>query len=957
MDADRPHVIVVNDDVVQLGLTARLIESEGIEVHAFSSAQDALEYVSRVPNVDLVVTDLRMPGIDGWRFCRLLRSPDFPQTNKTPILAVSATFAGQDIGPSIRESNIDAFLGVPYRVEELRAAIHDLLHRQTPIEPPLVLIVDQDTARRRAMEEAFAARGYAVAAANDEAQARVLYRDRRPDVIVLVHAPPRIDASNLLPSFKHGGNGSIVATITDEHSPELAIAFALLGADICLHHPLENARLIELTERARREKVMLHVEGTFDAWAQEALANTRRVRQLNECFLSLGPDHSENIEKLAQAAGDMLGAVCTSYRGMYYPRSETHARAEQDDDVPPTGKATPRVVRNVQDTEYANADPRIRALGVRTLIECPVTVKGLDVGTLCLGWTDDREPEDEEIDLLNVLARAISLQEQMKQREQELIALNEIGRVVSSALNLAEMLRLLRGEARDVLDAQACSIALVDPQTGELVFEQADDPLADQVVGQRLQPGQGIAGQVAQAGRSALIHDARSDPRFYDGIDAVTGFSTREIICAPLIAEGRTIGVIEVLNKRHGRFTEEDVRLLESVAAQTASAVENARLHEATQRELRDRVQAERRLQTLIDAAPDLIYLKDRALTYLLVNQAFAAFWGLEPGEIVGHTDFDFMPPGTATANHLSDRWTLAKRQVIIEERQEGERVIETRKVAVLDDKGQATGVVGIIRDITDRKRLEEQLLLEQKEESVLTLAAGIAHDFNNALVGIVGNVGLLRSDLPPNHNAQRSFRAMERSAQRMVNLTEQLLAYAGSVRHERQMVDVNAVIAETWEMLRGGAEATVTVQLDLDDGLWLVRANASQVRQVLINLITNAREAVADAGGTLTIGTRNVRREAWVCARHRQHPAGEYVHLFVQDTGPGIEPQVAERLFEPFFTTKFMGRGLGLAVASTIVRDHAGCIAIQSEPGRGTTVRVYLPRPGPEADHEPVTE
>jgi two-component system cell cycle sensor histidine kinase/response regulator CckA len=416
-------------------------------------------------------------------------------------------------------------------------------------------------------------------------------------------------------------------------------------------------------------------------------------------------------------------------------------------------------------------------------------------------------------------------------------------------------------------------------------------------------------------------------------------------VCAPLIAKGKSIGVIELLNKRQGLFTSHDVQLLESVAAQTASAIENARLHEATQHELNERIQAERRLQTLIDAAPDLIYLKDRNLRYLLVNQAFAAYWGLESHDIVGQVDADFMPEEMARANRVSDLQIFGECQVIIEEQEEGERVTETRKAPVLDTTGQAAGIVGIIRDITERKRLQEQLILEQKEQSMLTLAGGIAHDFNNALVGIVGNIDLLRMDLPRSPEIEHTLRSMERSAQRMVGLTEQLLAYAGSVKHQFQVADMNKLVKETISMMRGGFLPNIAVQQILADDLWPVEVNPTQVRQVLVNLITNACEAMVTQGGTLTIQTENVYREAWVCGRHHQHSAGEYVHLVVHDTGPGIDSQVQKRLFEPFFTTKFMGRGLGLAVAVGILRDHEGCIEIESHSGRGAAVHIYLPR------------
>jgi signal transduction histidine kinase len=185
----------------------------------------------------------------------------------------------------------------------------------------------------------------------------------------------------------------------------------------------------------------------------------------------------------------------------------------------------------------------------------------------------------------------------------------------------------------------------------------------------------------------------------------------------------------------------------------------------------------------------------------------------------------------------------------------------------------------------------------------------------------------------------------MERSAERMVNLTDQLLVYAGSVNQDRQEVDLGNLIDETLDMLSGGIQAAITLRSELAPDLWPVEGNPSQLRQVLVNLITNACEAMESEGGTMLLRTENLRREGWICSRRRQHPAGEYVHLAVEDTGPGIDEQIRHRLFEPFFSTKFMGRGLGLAVASSITRDHQGCIEIESTAPRGATVHVYLPR------------
>jgi len=188
----------------------------------------------------------------------------------------------------------------------------------------------------------------------------------------------------------------------------------------------------------------------------------------------------------------------------------------------------------------------------------------------------------------------------------------------------------------------------------------------------------------------------------------------------------------------------------------------------------------------------------------------------------------------------------------------------------------------------------------------------------------------------------------MSHAAERMVTLTDQLLAYAGEVQYQPQVVNLNLVLNETLPFMQSEFQPGITLQSRQAGDLWEIQVNPAQIRQLLANLITNACESMAQQGGTLTLQTENAHREAWDCARHVQHPAGDYVHLMVADTGQGIDRRLQRRLFDPFFSTKFLGRGLGLAVALGIVRDHDGCIEIESQPGQGTAVHVYLPRARP---------
>jgi PAS domain S-box-containing protein len=969
MEKTKPRVIVVNDDLAQLELITYVIERESVLVFPFSRAADALAHIAQSDAVDLIVTDLHMPGIDGWHFCRLLRSADFPSTHDVPILIVSGTLSRDDVGTMPHDVGANAFLPMPYEPEELLETVRRLLHHEPLARQQGVLLVECDDDERSRIVEGFAAHGYQAIIASDTQDALELFQEHHPDVVVFGDCPLDSAEMALIPTLKAEPHVIVIA-ICDGQSSELAIALSDQGADAHLARPYDIAELLDQVTKVQQGRVMLHVENVLETWSQETLQNARRIQRLNDCFLALGTNHNANIRALTRATGELLDADCVMYDHSMLPKPYTllfQATADEtsleegSDRLCCLGIANdedgrPVVVRHVQETLSLETDSRISRYGVQTYIECPVLAQERHVGALCVGYKRDCEPSPQDINVLQLLARMIARQEQLEQRERELIALNRVGRTVSSAMVLDKVLTKLRHEVRDVIGAEACSIALVDPATNELVFRQADDPLADLVVGRRLDPGQGIAGTVAQTGRSTLVPDAPNDPRFYAGVDEVTGFKTREIICSPLITQDKTVGVIEIMNKQGGAFTMDDVRLLEAVAAQTAATLETARLHEVTKHELAERIKAEqalreskRRLQTFVDVTPDLIYLKDHELRYLLVNRAFLDHWELEQDEVIGKTDLDFMPQKRAQAYERSERQVMSEQTGVVVEEQRGDRAYEIRRTPVIDESGPALGIAGVIRDITERKQLQERLIREQKEESILNLATGIVHDFNNALVGIVGNIDILRLDLPNLPEIEKTLHAMEISAQRMADLTGQLLAYAGGGAQLPQRSDLNTIIDESLAMIQPARN--VVIERALADELWPVRVDRSQLRQVLHSLFTNACEAMAEAGGTLAICTENVWREAWFCRSHREHPAGEYVHLTIGDTGQGMDSQVKRHLFEPFFSTKFLGRGLGLAAAQGIVRDHGGCIEIDSAIGRGTTVHIYVPRYAFEPD------
>ncbi len=258
------------------------------------------------------------------------------------------------------------------------------------------------------------------------------------------------------------------------------------------------------------------------------------------------------------------------------------------------------------------------------------------------------------------------------------------------------------------------------------------------------------------------------------------------------------------------------------------------------------------------------------------------------------------------------------------------------------------------VTDITERKwaenkrlQLERQMQETQKLESLGVLAGGIAHDFNNLLTVILGNASLALDELPPNSVAQESLEAIENTALRAAELCRQMLAYSGKGRFVIESIQFGALIGEMVSLLKASVSKKATLNLNLQEPLPAVRGDPSQIRQIVMNLVINASEALGDHAGAITLSTGLIERSAEGPNEHfldEQLTESAYVWLEVADTGCGMDQETQRRIFEPFFTTKFTGRGLGLSAVLGIVRGHQGVLKVHSEPGKGTTFKILFP-------------
>jgi len=258
-------------------------------------------------------------------------------------------------------------------------------------------------------------------------------------------------------------------------------------------------------------------------------------------------------------------------------------------------------------------------------------------------------------------------------------------------------------------------------------------------------------------------------------------------------------------------------------------------------------------------------------------------------------------------------------------------------------------GLAVFARDITQRKRFEEQLRQTQKLESLGVLAGGVAHDFNNLLVGILGNASLALESISPASPVREMLQDVVKATEQAAHLTKQLLAYAGKGRFFIQAIDLSEMVKETVSLLQTSIPRSVQLRLNLAGNLPCIEADPTQMQQLLMNLVINGAEAIGEnTPGMVMVTTALVEMDEpyirQVLAAADQIAAGTYVSLEVHDNGSGMDEATISRIFDPFFTTKFTGRGLGLAAVLGIVRGHKGALKVYSTPGKGTTFKIFFP-------------
>ncbi len=412
------------------------------------------------------------------------------------------------------------------------------------------------------------------------------------------------------------------------------------------------------------------------------------------------------------------------------------------------------------------------------------------------------------------------------------------------------------------------------------------------------------------------------------------------MLILPLTTAGSIIGTLEIEARAPRRFSNDEINLAWSVADQVAIALTRARLDKER-----------RQLSAAIEQTAESVMITDAGGNITYVNPAFERITGYNRAEVLGQNSRFLKADGgnpqlydemLATLQN-GDAWHGRYSGL----RKDKARYTQEETVTpVRDENGMIVNFVAVQHDVTRELQLEQQYLQAQKMEAVGRLTAGIAHDFNNLLTVINGFAALLQLEIPSDSTLREGVDRILHAGQRAASLTRQLLAFSRKQFLEPRVVDLNTVVTEMDKMLRRiiGEDIELAIHPVID--LWPVKVDPTQIDQVILNLVVNARDAMPH-GGQITIETANVHLEQTYVQEHAEVSPGDYVLLAVSDSGIGMDDEIKQHLFEPFFTTKERGKGTGLGLATVfgIIKQSGGHIWVYSEPNRGSTFKIYLPR------------
>ena len=536
----------------------------------------------------------------------------------------------------------------------------------------------------------------------------------------------------------------------------------------------------------------------------------------------------------------------------------------------------------------------------------------------------------------------------LQRMESERQVISDVVHALNQTSNLDQLLTGIHDALKRVVSAQNCFVALHDPEHDTFEFPFFADEYDTAPPPQRV--GRSCTAYVFRTGRAMLIPQCDFDRLAALGEVELVGSPSPAWLGVPLKTPTATIGVLVVQHyQNENAYDIRDLEFLDSVGGHIALAIERRRAEE----ELRKN---ESILRLLFEHNPMPTWLYEvESLRFLRVNHAAVQLYGYSYEEFEKISILAIRPDSerdkaVAYVREMEDG--TQEHGFWLHQAKDG-KTFEVEIIShALVYAGKRVRLV-VAQDISERRNLELQLRQALKMEAIGRLAGGVAHDFNNLLMVIKGHTELLLNVLPPSDHVARKIEQIDRSADRAAALTRQLLAFSRMQVLQPQVINLNSIVEEMGKLLPRLIGEDIELVVRPAEELGAIRADASQMEQIIMNLAVNSRDAMPN-GGKLFIETRNADLDQTYTASHPLMKPGAYIQLTVSDTGCGMDEETQSHIFEPFFTTKEKGKGTGLGLATVygIVKQSGGFIWVYSELGKGTSFKIYLPRVDQVEEH-----
>lgn len=610
--------------------------------------------------------------------------------------------------------------------------------------------------------------------------------------------------------------------------------------------------------------------------------------------------------------------------------------------------------------QHGIAPDLAESAGLRACWSKPIfSSSGTVLGLFAMYYQTQINPEPQDLELLEIASYLAGIAIQRNRSNQLLDRQKQVSELIARGAPLQEILDTLVNFIEEYSSDSIGSILFLNEDRLTVRCVSAPNLPLDYiraVNGASIGEKSGSCGTAMYLKKPVIVEDIEHDPLWEDYKDFALEFSLRACWSMPILSRtGDVLGSFGVYYLEPRSPDPSDLKLLEVVTHLASIAIERHRYEEAVQFN-------EAKYRKISEMTSDYVFVRQ------IGKDGIKPIWSLGAVQsLTGYSEEEFRKVNwkhfthpDEIKMHQSDLRKLLRGQSMITERRLITRDGDVRWMRFYsrpewDEKiKKVTQIFTVAQDITEEKQAEEarialerRLLEAQKLESLGVLAGGIAHDFNNLLVGILGNAELALLDVEAGSPVRETIEQIELAAHRAAELTRQMLAYSGRGRFVVQTVNLNALLEEMASLLRVSLSKNATLSYRLDPLAPLITADATQIRQVIMNLIVNASDAIGNKVGLINLVTKVIWLDRKTLSE-KLHvfdlPEGPYVSLEVRDSGAGMPPETLSRIFEPFFSTKSTGRGLGLSAVQGIIRSHKGILKVESEPGVGTVFKIMLP-------------